>query len=318
MKHRESKTVYKACRLHNGIQQFLKRFGIDVVDRKIGKDRIMDIQSGNDRLKKLILEGKPLLAIKFGTTETGITKRYLEKKMGMIEKIPDISKETLCTCSGFFPYDSPEEDFERFCKLELDCSKDIDFLAMYRHQVERYIKLKYIPSGPTSWIRALEPYDHKNPWTKALEGKKVLVVSPFASTIESQYAKRELLFEDKDILPEFELITYRAVQTLAGEPCAYGNWFEALEAQINDIKKLDFDIALLGCGAYGLPIAREIKKMGKQAVYVGGSLQILFGIKGKRWEENELSRLFNEHWVYPSDEDRPKNAELVEGSCYWK
>ena len=48
------------------------------------------------------------------------------------------------------------------------------------------------------------------------------------------------------------------------------------------IGKIDFDVALLGCGAYGLPFAASIKRMGKKAVHLGVATQILFGIKGKR------------------------------------
>ena len=86
--------------------------------------------------------------------------------------------------------------------------------------------------------------------------------------------------------------------------------------------KLDFDIAILGCGAYGLPLAAKIKQAGKQAIHLGGVTQILFGIKGKRWEEMEdyryIKNLMNDAWVYPNVQDTPKNAKIVEGGCYWK
>lgn len=49
-----------------------------------------------------------------------------------------------------------------------------------------------------------------------IKREKVLVVHPFVDTIESQYARRELLFEDTNILPSFELKTLRAVQSNAG------------------------------------------------------------------------------------------------------
>ena len=53
-----------------------------------------------------------------------------------------------------------------------------------------------------------------------------------------------------------------------------------------DISKLDFDIALLGCGGYGLPLCNFIhKEMEKSTIYIGGGLQLLFGVMGKRWEK---------------------------------
>lgn len=53
----------------------------------------------------------------------------------------------------------------------------------------------------------------------------------------------------------------------------------------DDIKKLDFDVALLSCGGYGNHLSYFIyKEMNKSALYIGGGLQIWFGIMGKRWE----------------------------------
>ena len=52
---------------------------------------------------------------------------------------------------------------------------------------------------------------------------------------------------------------------------------------IKEIQMQEFDLCLIGCGAYGLPLAAAVKKMGKQAIHIGGSLQLLFKIKGKCW-----------------------------------
>ena len=82
----------------------------------------------------------------------------------------------------------------------------------------------------------------------------------------------------------------------------------------NEISRKDFDVALIGCGAYGFPLAAYVKRLGKQAIHVGGPLQLYFGIKGKRWDN---SGLYNEYWISPSDNERPKNLNKVEGGCYW-
>lgn len=57
-----------------------------------------------------------------------------------------------------------------------------------------------------------------------------------------------------------------------------------------------------------------IKRMGKKAVHIGGSLQLYFGIKGKRWDN---SNLYNEYWISPFAEERPQNLSKVEEGCYW-
>ena len=225
--------------------------------------------------------------------------------------------------SGFFP--ASVENVERFCEMMIADSKQVDLLASWLNS-EIYLK-EELKNASFFQGLFLDPFWSEVPWTKALTGKKVLVIHPFESDIVTQYQKRQLLFIDKNVLPQFELITIKAVQSLGGIS-DFTTWFDALDYMKNQIDKVDFDICLIGAGAYGFPIAAHVKRSGKKAVHVGGSLQLLFGIKGKRWESpsygsNELgskgnySRLMNEHWVYPSDENKPINANNVEGACYW-
>ena len=120
-----------------------------------------------------------------------------------------------------------------------------------------------------------------------------------------------------------------AVQSLGGESSDFANWFAALEWMKREIDREPYDVCLIGCGAYGFPLAAHAKRTGHQAIHLGGALQLLFGIKGKRWENpyygvNEwgikrgcYSNLINEYWVRPNDTQRPQNAQQVEGACYW-
>ena len=149
-----------------------------------------------------------------------------------------------------------------------------------------------------------------------------MVVHPFENTIIEQYKKHHLLFPGTDLLPDFELKTLRAVQTVAGEiDDRFETWFDALEYMYQKAMEIDFDVAIIGCGAYGLPLAAKIKASGKQAIHLGGVTQILFGIRGKRWDEEAhydyIRKLYNDSWVHPAKEDRPKNSNRVEGGCYW-
>ena len=99
----------------------------------------------------------------------------------------------------------------------------------------------------------------------------------------------------------------------------FDNWFEALEWMKSEIDKVDFDVALLGCGAYGIPLQHYIRSLGKQSVYVGGGLQILFGIKGKRWDNHpEISSFYNDYWVRADESECIANYKNVEqGGPYW-
>lgn len=153
-----------------------------------------------------------------------------------------------------------------------------------------------------------------------LEGKKVLVIHPFIESIQSQYKNRKKIFDDYQVLSDFELILYKPVQSIAGnyKELPYDDWFDALENMKNEISKIDFDIAIIGCGAYGMPLAYYVKKMGKKAVHLGGATQLLFGIIGKRWEEEyNLGDLTNKYWVRPKLSEKPKNFDRIENGCYW-
>ena len=163
-----------------------------------------------------------------------------------------------------------------------------------------------------------------------MKEKKVLVIHPFSETIKRQYdSKRTLLFKNPKVLPEFDLITIKAVQSIGGKS-DFITWFDALQYMKDEIDKHEYDIALIGCGAYGFPLAAHVKRSGKKAVHLGGALQLLFGIKGKRWmnpeygmkslpfiTRNYYNNLMNEYWVFPSDTERISNAQNVEGACYW-
>ena len=90
----------------------------------------------------------------------------------------------------------------------------------------------------------------------------------------------------------------------------------------NDISKLEFDVALLGCGGYGLPLCNYIHtEMKKSAIYIGGGLQMMFGVMGNRWERNEYWKdIINQHnprFIRPSGDEILKDCSRVENGCYW-
>jgi hypothetical protein len=217
--------------------------------------------------------------------------------------------------SGFFP---PElNQIEKFCELMYEDMLLVDILGSWLKQEEFFdSKLRL---AKRIVLEDMEPFFSTQPWTKALEGKKVLVVHPFNETIEKQYKKRSLLFEN-NLLPEFELKTIKAVQSIAGERTEFSNWFEALESMKNEIDKTEYDICILGAGAYGFPLAAHVKRTGKKAIHLAGVTQLLFGIIGRRWESFIVwpyMNLFNENWVRPDQKEKPKNAKVVEDACYW-
>ena len=147
------------------------------------------------------------------------------------------------------------------------------------------------------------------------------MIHPFAELIESQYKKRDALFPNKEILPECDLKTVKAIQS-SGEtiPREFQNWNDALDALYDQCMKQSFKVALLSCGSYAVPLASRLKKSGKQAIVLGGMMQLMFGIKGKRWEASrpDIVEMYNDSWVRAGEADRVKDADkMVDGAAYW-
>lgn len=266
----------------------------------------------------LLLE-EPFFVGRFGASELNVmraldfgTKRNVENAM-----------QQLCRWSGFFPNNVTLAD--EFYNLMVNSIRNVDIIGTWSLPLEDYYVNKY--SDEKCIVSCLDLLDPKsnpyNPWMAALKDKKVLVIHPFEQTIKKQYSeKRRLIFDNEEMLPKFELDTIKAVQTIAGEnDDRFSTWFDALEYMKEEICKRDFDIALIGCGAYGFPLGAFVKSIGKKAIHAGGILQTYFGITGNRWTtvpEGRITRYSNEHWVFPNEEETPVNAKNVEDSAYWK
>lgn len=277
----------------------------------------------NEIIYDKIISGEPFFAGRIGGTENTVIKDYLIFKNFLgVGYVRNKLTNQLCELSGFFPHSSRLSS--RFARLMIESEKQIDVQIRWWGGFENYLIEKYTSNDvPLADLPSFEPWQEgvTLPWTAALVGKKVLVIHPFESTIISQYAKREKIWSDPRMLPRFELKTLKAVQTIAGtKDERFDTWFDALDYMYQEAMKIDFDLAIIGCGAYGFPLAARLKQAGKQAIHLAGATQILFGIKGARWETKwftYVQKFFNEDWCYPSEADKPKQAERVEGGCYW-
>ena len=317
--------------------------GIIVVQRKVYSQWFRSVsqhaplttdwtgQDANDAIRTLLLNDSPCMISRFGSGEMETTLRHLDISSpdhlctklikllaGMIGPFwwDNSIRAGMHWIAGLFP--PTNETMDRFGSRVLDDCREIDILVGWLAG-EKRLHMRCFPRAKCVPLDDLEPFSFNPPWTLALEGKTVLVVHPFEMAIRHQYTKRELLFKNQSVLPVFTLKTYKPVQSLAGNPTGYASWFDALDHMCNDISKLEFDIAIIGAGAYGMSIAAHIKRMGKKAVHMGGITQLLFGIKGGRWDviQKFSKDLYNENWIRPLAEERPTNFKQVENGSYW-
>ena len=291
----------------------LRLFHTRPTARQYAGRRVLSVEDGNILLKETVLSGRPYMVTRYGANEMDLTLDAIIWK-----RINQFHLQRMYTCGGFFP--ATDEYAFRFGQLMIESSKKVDMAALYYANGEEFMLKRYATDFIPVHNRAIEPwYSPEMPWSAALKGKRVLVIHPFEKTIQSQYKKRDKLFPGTEILPEFDLRTLKAVQTIAGQKDErFATWFDALDYMYDEAMKIAFDVAILGCGAYGLPLAAKLKEAGKQAVHLGGATQLLFGIKGARWDNMpHIAKFYNEYWVRPSDEDKPTDAQKVEGGCYW-
>lgn len=294
-----------------------------------------DPDKASEMIYNLLASDKPCMIARFGSTEMLALVNFLgvnSKKHSVLNYIKGKQPEwwwnknvmnQMQQWSGFFP--PTPENMQKFGDLMIHDTKEVDLLGSWL--LNEYYVDCYLPNASKVNLLLLEPFWSQKPWTRVLEGKKVLVIHPFTETIQQQYQKRKFLFSNSEILPDFKLITIRAVQSLGGTE-QFTDWFEALNWMQDEMDKIDYDICLIGCGAYGFPLAAHAKRMGKKAVHLGGSLQLLFGIKGNRWENPDFgfktlkrkgayTSLFNEYWCKASDNEKIKSSDKVENGCYW-
>lgn len=272
----------------------------------------------NQRIAAMIRSGKPFCVGRFGAAELFAASAF-ELGIGYHQHK---SFRQLYECAGFFPEDVSLGP--RYNRNLIESYRQLDILGVSAPRYEEYYIRRYAPEAQSfAHLFSYEPWVcPEAPWTRELEGKRVLVIHPFVDTIQTQYQKREAIFPGTAILPEFTLLTLKAVQTSARQQTSeFSDWFEALEWMYQEAMKQDFDIAIVGCGAYGMPLCAKLKQAGKQAVQLAGATQILFGIRGRRWDElpcyQYVRDFYNDAWVYPGQQERPKGYQVVEGGCYW-
>lgn len=301
--------------------------------RQGGFKSYRDAEQGNQLIAQAIRNASPCLVGRLSYIESNALINSLEVKRCGSKYLGDRLDAWLAefrgswdpnvisllqSSAGVFP--ATIKQAEVFAEAYLESIKDSDLLGYFDDiSGENYIRSQYCSRAVPFYYQGLEPYLFKIPWSRELNGKDVLVIHPFEETIKRQYSNKSNLFSDPNVLPDFNLKTLKAVQSMQDNKVEYSCWNDALEHMKLKMEKITFDVCLVGAGAYGMPLCLHAKKLGKVAIYTGGATQILFGIRGTRWEKYipKVAALFNENWVRPGENERPSGYANMEGACYW-
>jgi len=186
----------------------------------------------------------------------------------------------------------------------------------------------YAPDAFRMPLRSLEPcyVDPDLRWTCYLAGKRVAVVSSFQQTIEKQVSKKGIWNLQGTFLPPtttwIPIRSYYPPAVSMGDstgwPSHIQSWDDAASMIVQKIVDSEASIALIGCGGIGMIIGGRLKKLGISSIIMGGAVQVLFGIKGLRWETHPIiSKFWNDAWVWPDPSETPRGAFKIEAGCYW-
>ena len=283
---------------------------------------MVTISSSNKKIIELLEKNEPFLISRLGIgAETYLTYQYLSRS-----KINFNYLNALNNNAGIY---NVNKTLKNYLDLYSECIKNSDYLACFVSSIvneQNFFINKYNLNILHS--RVLEPFysclENEKPWSQYLINKKVLVISPFVESFKKQLNNNFQIFKDpnkKIFLDGQQFIFYKSYQTSGGNHL-HNDWFETYNFMKNDITNIDFDIALVSCGGYGLLLCNHIKStMNKSAIYIGGGLQLLFGVRGKRWESNQMwNNIIRENdtnFIKPSGDEIMKNNNNIEGGCYW-
>lgn len=158
-------------------------------------------------------------------------------------------------------------------------------------------------------------------WSFALEGKRVLFITSVADSIQEKIDHRKDIY-GVDLFPNCTILTIKPPFTHGNNPSQEFNLeLDAFYQRLDNLSG-QYDIALVAAGGYGNLICSYIyKNHHKSAIYVGGILQMYWGILGKRWinDRPDIIKMFvnNDHWTYPKESEKPDGYQKIENACYW-
>jgi len=286
----------------------------------------MALEANASKLCELFQTNEPFLVGRNGTIELEVLDTYINNRMFSQRSLEILEKN-----AGVFPCDG--EYAEQWCKDYIKALANSVMIAEGWYEplkdVEKYMLDVINPSRTSLLLRNLEPYYVKPElrWTQYLAGKRVAIINSFAHTCEEQtYLSKAIWPEDTEsLLPEstiwLPIQTYYSPIVALGSaewPSHIRNYKDAVEYIVKKTLKEDAEVAIIGCGGLGMLIGHELKKCGLQCIVLGGATPLLFGIRGKRWNNHAIiSKFFNDAWVVPPNSCKPNGYKAIEGGCYW-
>jgi len=233
-----------------------------------------------------------------------------------------------CKQMGAFPSDDQYLD-SAVHKLS-ESVKDMDYLAVHESPLIEGIvdhlelKSKLLDFGGIEPNRDL-PYKIEDCYLPFLKDKRILLITTPAELLASRATKETFEATWRNIhCPWFypASVDFLTFDSLLDDSThnKYASSLDLLNEICSQISKREFDIAFVGASSLGIPIVDHVKSIGKVGLSLGGHLQVLFGVQGKRWRDdpNWQRAYWNEAWLEMPSEYKPIQKDwTVDDGAYW-
>jgi hypothetical protein len=227
---------------------------------------------------------------------------------------------------GIFPVDN--SFYRRYSRFYIEQIRNLDCLGICYYPGELEILKYYQLTNKLIHYTDQEP-DRSVPdnqgscYLQFFGDKKILIICPFAEALKNRATQE--VFEGvwwKTGKKWFRPASVEALEFPYGFAYEthkqYATVLDLLEEVKTRIHQRDFDIALIGAAGLAIPLASFIKDLGKVAVDLGGHLQFLFGVLGKRWRTTDLqAKYFTRYWIDMPASYKPNETDVCDDGAYW-
>jgi len=231
--------------------------------------------------------------------------------------------------AGIFPADP--KFYIEFNKFYIPHVKNMDCLGIcYRPwelEIIKYYELKNkLIHYPYQQLNPIAPSFEKDCYLPHFKDKKILIICPFAKILAERATKEifEGVWSKTAKKKWFDPKSVDALEFPYGfteeTHKKYSTALDLFKHITTEIEKRDFDIALIAAAGLAIPIASHVKNMGKIGFSLGGHLQLIFGVIGKRWRvESPFWPIycFNERWIDMPAKYKPKETDVCDSGAYW-
>lgn len=233
-----------------------------------------------------------------------------------------------CTQAGVFP---DSDEFVTHCgSAFMQSLAQMDFLAAHHSPLVDRVLARLDRQPSVIGFNDLEPnrslpYDAMDCYLPNLQDRRVLIITTPADLLVQRATPEVFTAVWKSTgCPWFRPASVEALSfTSVFDPTVSERFDSSLELEssiCSDVATRDFDIALVGASAMGIPIVRRVKEMGKVGLSLGGHLQVLFGVQGRRWRDDQAWQraYWNNSWVdMPTDVYPRRRGWVVDDGAYW-